>query len=292
MDAPDRSALTAEVDTIASATNTVALGAALYDYERDLTWRRDADRWFHAASTIKIAVLYGVFAAVDAGRFTLDRRLHVRNRFLSIVDGSPYRVSATRDGNREVYHALGRTMRIGDLARHMIVTSSNLATNLLLDLVDPAFARDALDRAGVEGIELVRGVEDDRAFDEQVNNRVTAAGLLALLRAIHEARGISKASSDAMLDILLQQEFRSGLPAGIPTDERERTRIGNKTGEISTAAHDAGIVFVAGRQPYVLAVLTEHEPDSGKRMEPVARTSKAVYDWLVASHPPAPEQCV
>jgi beta-lactamase class A len=121
---------------------------------------------------------------------------------------------------------------------------------------------------------------------------VTANGLVRLLRAIYESWGVSKRATGDMLDILFQQQFRSGIPAGLPADIRGRARIANKTGEISTAAHDAGIVFVAGRRPYVLAVLTEHEPDSGKRMDAVAKVSGAIYEWLIAANPPAPEQCV
>jgi beta-lactamase class A len=149
-----------------------------------------------------------------------------------------------------------------------------------------------LARASIDGVELVRGVEDDAAFEAGLNNRATANGLVRLFRAIYESWGVSKRATGDMLDILAMQQFRSGIPAGLPQEVRSRSRIANKTGEISTAAHDAGIVYIAGRKPYVLAVLTEHEPDSGKRMDPVARVSTAVYEWLIAADPPAPEQCV
>ena len=63
---------------------------------------------------------------------------------------------------------------------------------------------------------------------------------------------------------------------------RSASRIANKTGEISVAAHDAGLVFLPGREPYVLAVLTEPEPNSDRRMERIARVSTVVYDWLMS----------
>jgi beta-lactamase class A len=234
-------------------------------------------------------VLFAVFGAVDAGRFTLDSRLHVRNRFYSIVDGTPFRVSAARDGDRAVHDSIGRTMRIEDLARHMIVTSSNLATNLLVDLVGVEAAQQMLARHGIQGIDLARGVEDEKAFDESFNNRVTANGLVSLFRAIHEARGLSADSSRRMMEILFAQEFRSGIPAGIPAAVRTQARIANKTGEISVAAHDAGMIFLPNRQPYVLAVLTELDANtSNKPMERVARVSAAVYEW-VTSAPAATE---
>ena len=274
--------LESRIDEIAREIGGEGLAVSLYDYETGLEWSQRGDRWFHSASTIKVAVLLALFGAIDAGRFTLDSRLHVRNRFLSVVDRTPFRVAAGRDADKEVHAAIGKTMRIGDLARHMIVTSSNLATNLLVDLIKVDQAQQMLARHGIRGIDLARGVEDDKAFDANFNNRVTANGLVALFRVIHERSGVLQESAREMLDILFQQEFRSGIPAGIPADVRSASRIANKTGEISVAAHDAGMVFLPGREPYVLAVLTELEPSSDRRMERIARVSTVVYEWLTS----------
>lgn len=274
--------LESRIDEIAREIGADLLAVSLYDYETGLQWSQRGDRWFHSASTIKVAVLLALFGAIDAGRFTLDSRLHVRNRFLSLVDRTPFRVAAGRDADKDVHAAIGKTMRVGDLARHMIVTSSNLATNLLVDLIKVDQAQQMLARHGIRGVDLARGVEDDKAFEANFNNRVTANGLVALFRVIHERSGVLQESAREMLDILFQQEFRSGIPAGIPAGVRSASRIANKTGEISVAAHDAGIVFLPGRQPYVLAVLTELEPNSDRRMERIARVSSVVYEWLMS----------
>jgi beta-lactamase class A len=283
----DPSSLTRRLDEIAASSGAATVSVSLYDYGQDLSWNYRGDRWCHAASTIKVAVLYALYAAIDERRFGPHRRLHVRNRFLSAADGSPFRVAAARDGDGDVHNAIGKTMRLVELATRMIATSSNLATNLLVDLLGVEYARGTLAAAGISGVDLVRGVEDDLAFEADINNRVTADGLVNLLRAIHDARGVSPRASADMLEILAMQQFRSGIPAGLPAEARNRARIANKTGEISTAAHDAGIVFIEGRGPYVLAVLTEHAPDNGKRLEPVAMVSRAVYDWLIDTGPPA-----
>jgi beta-lactamase class A len=275
-------ALEARIEEIAKEVGGDGLAVSFYDYETGLQWSQRGDRWFHSASTIKVAILLALFGAIDAGRFTLDSRLHVRNRFLSLVDRTPFRVSPGRDADKEVHAHIGRTMRIGDLARHMIVTSSNLATNLLVDLIKVDQAQQMLARHGIPGIELARGVEDDKAFEASFNNRVTADGLVTLFRVIHERRGVLQESAREMLDILFQQEFRSGIPAGLPPEVRAVSRIANKTGEISVAAHDAGLVFLPDREPYVLAVLTEPDAASERRMERIARVSNIVYGWLTS----------
>jgi beta-lactamase class A len=272
--------LESRIEEIAQEVGGDGLAVSLYDYDTGLQWSRRGDRWFHSASTIKVAVLLALFGAVDAGRFSLDSRLHVRNRFLSLVDRAPFRVAAGRDADKAVHAAIGKTMRVGDLAHHMIVTSSNLATNLLVDLIKVDQAQQMLARHGIRGVELARGVEDDKAFEANFNNRVTANGLVALFRVIHERQGLLAESARDMLGILFQQEFRSGIPAGLPSEVRAVSKIANKTGEISAAVHDAGLVYLPDRQPYVLAILTEPEPASDRRMERIARVSTVVYDWL------------
>ncbi|HYE38910.1 MAG TPA: serine hydrolase, partial [Ramlibacter sp.] len=137
-------------------------------------------------------------------------------------------------------------------------------------------ARASLARLKLEGIELLRGVEDEAAWEAGLNNRVTAAGLCAALRLIEEGKAISPEASRAMLDILHQQKFRSGIPAGLPED----ARVAHKTGEISTVAHDAGIVYLDGRDAYVVVILTEWAPDADRRQETIARISRAVYGYM------------
>lgn len=254
-----------------------ALAVAVYDLEtgRDFNYR--ADRWFHAASTIKLAVLLGVFAAIHQRKLVPQSRLHVRNRFRSAYDSSSFRILSERDADSEVQTAIGKTMRVRDLARNMIIRSSNLATNLLLDLLGIEFLQRTLDSLGLSGIDLRRGVEDELAFEHGINNRTTAEGLVHLLRLIAEERAFSPELSRHMLEILHDQEFRSGIPAGLPA----HARVAHKTGEISTVAHDAGIVYLPHRKPYVVAILSEWEPETTGRSPTIAAASYLVYEYMI-----------
>lgn len=273
-----------QISQIAREAGAEAIAAAFYDYETQTAWSYQGDRWFHAASTVKVAVLACLFRVIDEGLLALDARVHVRNRFLSVVDGEPYRIPAARDANSKVHAATGKTMKVAELAYHMIVTSSNLATNLLLDLIGVEGAQRALAALNIEGVKLVRGVEDDRAFNAGINNLVTANGLLHLFRMIQEERGFSAHSSQKMLSILGQQEFNNGIPAGLPAGVRQTARVAHKTGEISTIAHDAGIVSLPRRKPYALVILTEWgKENSNWRQETVAKLSRAVYECLVSN---------
>jgi beta-lactamase class A len=257
-------------------SKAVALAVAVQDLETGFEYGYRADRWFHAASTIKLAVLLGTYGAIHTGKLVPQSRLHVRNRFRSAYDGTTFRVMSERDADSEVQSAIGKTMRVSELARNMIIRSSNLATNLLLDLLGIGFLQRVLEEHQLAGIDLRRGVEDELAFEHGISNRVTAEGLVQLLRLIADEKAFSPELSRQMLDVLHEQEFRSGIPAGLPA----HARVANKTGEISTIAHDAGIVYLPKRKPYVVSVLTEWNPQTSGRSPTIAAASYMVYEHL------------
>ena len=91
---------------------------------------------------------------------------------------------------------------------------------------------------------MLRGVEDQAAFEAGLNNEVTANGLLKMLRVIADGKAFSQEACNEMLKIMLDQQYRSGIPAGLP----KAARVAHKTGNISTVHHDAGIVFLEGPQ--------------------------------------------
>ena len=269
------STLNEELEKLASRTKARAIAVAVHDLETGLRFSLNADRWFHAASTIKVAVLLAVFRAADEGRLQLEDSLHVRNRFFSAADGSIFHVTPDRDATPELYKSIGRTARISALAHAMISGSSNLATNLLLDFVGVDYARKVLRDAQVHSVELRRGVEDHTAHEAGINNEASANGLLTLLAAIR-SDFLTNESKQGVIGILLEQRFNSMIPARLPA----HAVVAHKTGEISTACHDIGIVYLPEREPYIAVILTEFDADRDGRRERVATISELIYRCL------------
>ena len=213
--------LTAALEEVNAAAPAAA---ALFDYQTGQSWSFHGERWFHAASTIKIAVLACTYTALQERGLTPSHLLQCAIVSSAQPTAAPTRSLATRDSDPEVYTAIGRTMRIGDLARHMITVSSNLATNVLVDFVGVPVARRILADAGISGVDLVRGVEDDRAFDAGISNRVTADGLVRLLRAILEGRfgsdGACRRDDRHPVGAGLQQRHPGRAAAGRPRRRR------------------------------------------------------------------------
>src|SRR5512140_1963909 len=141
------------------------LGISFFDCETTIQWSYNADYYFHAASTMKLAVLLGVFREVDRGTLSLDAPVHVRNRFTSIVNQETFMLDLSRDADPNVYGHLGKTLTVRELAYWMITLSSNLATNLLVEVIGIPAIQQALDELEVDGIRVLRGGEDQRAFE-------------------------------------------------------------------------------------------------------------------------------
>jgi len=204
----------------------------------------------HAASTMKVPVMIELFRQVELGQRNLDDTVVVTNQFTSIQDGSPYTLSATEDSDGEIYKALGSRLSFRQLVEASIVVSSNLATNILIEHLGASNVQATIDRMGANGVKVLRGVEDQKAFDAGKNNTTTARGLLVLFEAIGKGTAVSPAASKMMVEILSRQQFNEGIPAGLP----EGTKVAHKTGWITRIRHDAGLVY--GPRPYVLVVLT------------------------------------
>ncbi|HVT05576.1 MAG TPA: serine hydrolase [Thermoanaerobaculia bacterium] len=260
---------------IKEAHDLEVLGIAFYDYETTIGWSYNADTYFHAASTMKLAVLLGVFREIDRGQLTLESPVHVRNRFTSIVNQQPFMLALDRDSDPFVYTNLGKTMTVYDLAYQMITTSSNLATNLLIEVIGVPTIQRSLEELDINGVKVIRGVEDQAAFDAGLSNEVTAHGLLSLLKIISEERAYSVAASQKMLEIMHDQQFNSGIPKWLP----KAARVAHKTGNISTIHHDAGIVYLENRKPYVLVILTAFDAQTG-RSSAVAEVSRDIFSTL------------
>src|SRR4051812_21601385 len=110
MTPPAENKLRETIEDIEKRSGASRIAVAVHDLETNLDFEYRCTEWFHAASTIKIPILVGVFGAVDRGEFVLHSRLHVRNRFLSVVDDTPYRVRSSRDANSDVHGAIGKMM--------------------------------------------------------------------------------------------------------------------------------------------------------------------------------------
>jgi beta-lactamase class A len=234
----------------------------------------DPDKSFHAASTMKVPVMIELFRQAEAGTVKLDDQIPVRNEFHSIVDGSVYQMDVSDDSDGEVYKRTGKTMALRELCEAMITVSSNFAANLLIERLGANHVQATVERLGGTGVHVLRGVEDQKAFDKGLNNVTTAGGLAALFEHLARGTAVSPKADAEMIAILKRQKFNDAIPAGVP----EGTPVAHKTGTITKIHHDAGIVY--GPHPYVVVVLTRGIQDQKVSGPLMASISREVWNAL------------
>lgn len=275
-DPPVTSTLVAAIDSLVAQVPgaTVAVAVRRTAPGDDFSFSRNADRAFHAASTMKVPVMIEAFRQVAEGRRAWDDPVRVENRFRSIVDGSEYAIED--DSDDALYELQGQDLDLRNLVDRAITTSSNLATNLLIGLVTADSVQATVDRLGAPGMKVLRGVEDIKAFEAGLSNRTTAAALATLFEALRDGEAVSPDADAEMLDVLDDQAFNEMIPAGLP----EGTRVAHKTGWITEIHHDAALVFPDGAPPYVLVILTEGIADHDTSARLGADITRAVHSFL------------
>jgi beta-lactamase class A len=274
-----RDSLVEQIQARISAEPGVQVGLAYVDLASGDTLFLNADTSFHAASTMKVPVMIELFRRANTGSFRMDQGLLMVNQFASIVDGSPYSLDVGSDSDSTLYHRIGQRVRVDTLLRLMITRSSNFATNTLITLVGADAVTRSMRSLGAQRIQVLRGVEDGKAFEKGMNNTTTARDLAIILRAIQEGKAGSPVATREMLAILLAQEFNEKIPAGLPPG----TRVAHKTGEITAVSHDAAIIYPTGRKPYVLVVLTRGIADGTRSSKLIADISAIMYAHNMAA---------
>ena len=230
---------------------------------------------FHAASTMKTPVMVEVYRQAAAGKFSLKDSILIKNEFISILDGSPYSITRESDSDTLIYDHIGEIRTVYSLMHDMIIISSNLATNLIVELVDAKNVNQTMRAMGANDIQILRGVEDTKAYEAGMNNQVTAYDLMLLFEKIDREEIVNEEASMAMMDILLDQKFNDIIPAKLPAN----VKVAHKTGFITGVHHDSGIVFLPDGKKYVLVLLSKGLKDETAGIEAMANVSELLYHY-------------
>jgi beta-lactamase class A len=233
---------------------------------------------FHAASTMKTPVMIEIYKQAAAGIFDLKDSITVINEFKSIYDGSLYAMDLGVDSQEELYHQIGQRATIYDLMYQMIIKSSNLATNILIEQVDAKKVTQTMRDLGAADIQVLRGVEDQKAYDAGMSNTTTALDLMVIMEAIASGKAVSSEASSQMKGVLSDQYFKDLIPKYLPED----TKVAHKTGSITGVQHDSAIIELSDGSRYVLVILSKNLTDVPAGKEAIAHISKLVYDFVTA----------
>jgi beta-lactamase class A len=250
---------------------------AFRDFQTNESIFIHADGRTHAASLMKLPVMMAAFERAGRGELDLSQPILVRDLFHSIIEGEPFTVPI--DPASPLYPRKGQRMPLRELIGAMITRSDNTATNLLIERIGAARVNDLARRLGTRHTKILRGVEDNRAYEAGISNEASAADMLTLLAACRESPLFTSASREEMLAILRRQQHHSMIAQGIPAGSG--AVVANKTGSISWVEHDAGIVDLPGGRSYGIVIMTHGFAD--KRDEAIrtgAAISRSIYEHV------------
>lgn len=229
---------------------------------------------FHAASTMKTPVMIEVFKQAAEGEFSLDDSIVLKNEFKSIVDSSVFSLSPGDDSDKELYKHLGEKRTLSSLVYDMISVSSNLATNTIIELVDAKNVTQTMRSLGAKDIQVLRGVEDSKAYEKGLSNTTTAYDLLLIFDKMAIGETVN---AEAMIKILLDQRFNEIIPAKLPAG----VKVAHKTGDITGVRHDSGIIFIPDGRKYILVLLSKKLEKTEAGIEAMADVSEIIYNYIM-----------
>ena len=234
---------------------------------------------FQAASTMKVAVMIEVYKQAVSGRICLRDLVLIKNEFRSIADGSTYALRASNDTDDRLYELLGTKRSIRELLDDMIIRSSNLATNLLIEVVEARRVTQTMRQLGAHDMQVLRGEEDRKAFERGLNNTTTAFDLARVFEKLAQGELISHRACDEMILTLLDQSDRCLIANRLPVT----VKVANKTGKIAGVHHDSGIVYLPNGKKYVLVLLSAHLKNLKEETEMLANVSQMIYQFVAGN---------
>jgi beta-lactamase class A len=241
------------------------LGVALLDVATGAIAGHRLDERFALCSTFKALAAAAVLARVDAGRDSIDRRIHYAAA--ELVTYSP----TTKD------HAGEAGMTLAELCEAAVTVSDNTAGNLLLAAIGgpaglTAWLRELGDK--VTRLDRIEPFLNEAAPGDR-RDTTSPQAMATTLRRIVLGDALSPASRARLTDWLVgcktgDARLRAGVPAG--------WRIGDKTGGGEHGAtNDIAVLWPPGREPLVVcAYLAESVAPPERRNAALAAVGQAV----------------
>jgi beta-lactamase class A len=226
-----------------------------FEYPDGDFYSLNSDHVFHAASTMKVPVMMEIFRKIEQGKLKLDQPVVVKNEFASIMDGSKYSLTPEEDTDTEIYQLIGQTLTLHQMVERMINQSSNLATNIVIQLANAQDVMALMKQIGADDMTVLRGVEDIKAYDAGKNNTTSARALAECLKAILNPEYFSESSRQEMFKILLSQHSKL-IAEGINANAKG-LKVASKDGWITEINHDAAIIQQPDGKNSILVILTK-----------------------------------
>jgi beta-lactamase class A len=230
---------------------------------------------FPMQSVYKLPIGMAVMKQFDAGKIKLDQKVRVtKDDFIGRSSHSPI---------RDKYPS-GTELSVSDLMGWMLLESDGTASDVLMKLAGgPEAIQAYLTELGIKDM-IVLDTEKAFAQDHslQYRNWATPEAAVALLRALHERRGLSESAQGLLLKLMAAshtgpRRLKGLLPAGAIVAHKTGTS-GTENG-VTAATNDMGIIALPNGRHLAIAVFVADSPtDEATREGVIAKIARAVWD--------------
>ena len=225
-------------------------------------------------SVYKLPISMAVMKHVDAGKIKLSDKITIsKDDLVGRVAQSPMRLR----------HPNGATLTVEELLRFAISESDGASSDALMKLAGgPGAVQAYLAELSITDM-IVLDTEVTLTQDTTARHRnwATPEASVALLRALHERRGLSESAQGLLLKFMTeskpgQKRLKGLLPAG--------TLVAHKTGTsgtdkgVTAATNDIGIIALPYGKHLAIAVFVSDSPaDEATREGVIAKIAYAVF---------------
>lgn len=227
----------------------------------------NASMRFPTASIIKVLIMTTAYVLEEHRPGVLQQRIVYRSS--NLIGGSDFLSSA----------AEGSTYAVHQLIVPMITVSDNTAANMLMTHLGMPEINAVARRAGMTHTRLARHFMDYSAIAHHNDNVSTPGDMGRLLylitRGSHEGIPtiVSPEHCRAMLDIMLRQTDRDGIPAAVP----HGVAVANKTGELDGTRNDIAVIDPFGQSPIIVAIMTKNLQNYYDAYNAIHAMTRSVY---------------
>lgn len=257
------------------------IAVAVKNLRTDEEYYLNADEPMTTASLIKLSVMVEAYWQAEEGKVGLDKTLTLK------ADDKVPGAGVLTDS-----FTPGATFALRDAVRLMITVSDNTATNKVLDEIGIASPGERMVSLGLKNTKInakvfkgsTTSIAPERTKKFGLGS-TTARETVQLLELIHKRNVVSPKACDEMLGILQKNQDNAMIVRYLPPG----TTVAHKTGAVSNARTDAGIVSV--RDPadkkvkplYAICVLTNENEDQRWLVDNAAQVTigkiaKAAFD--------------
>lgn len=256
--------ITPEVELLAKELGG-SVSVAVRDIKNAFDYSYNESERMWSASVIKVPVL------VEAVRWLAEGNVARDTQF--VLDGE----NRTPGSGVLRYMHDGIPLTYEDLMVLMVITSDNLATNMLIDHLSPEGITATMRSFGYTGTEVQRRIYDYEAMDRGLYNWIAAGEIADLCKRIYTKQAAGGEWDGLAFEIMCRQMDKERLRVLIP----EEICVANKPGEVENIMHDAGVLWNADFC-YSICITTSGWECRSDAFMTIARLSRLVYDEVRA----------